>query len=92
VGQDTVLARIIRMVRQAQGSKAPIAGLADRISLYFVPSVMAFALLTGLSWYFIGGVDFTLALRFFIAVLVIDCPCALGLATPTAIMVGTGCF
>ncbi|MCL7488672.1 MAG: heavy metal translocating P-type ATPase [Desulfobulbaceae bacterium] len=90
VGQDTVLARIIRMVRQAQGSKAPIAGLADRISLYFVPSVMAFALVTGLSWYFIGGVDFTLALRFFIAVLVIACPCALGLATPTAIMVGTG--
>ncbi|GAB4342371.1 MAG: heavy metal translocating P-type ATPase [Desulfobulbaceae bacterium] len=90
VGQDTVLARIIRMVQQAQGSKAPIAGLADRISLYFVPSVMAFALVTGLSWYFIGGVAFTLALRFFIAVLVIACPCALGLATPTAIMVGTG--
>lgn len=90
VGQDTVLARIIRMVRQAQGSKAPIAGLADRISLYFVPSVMAIALLTGLAWYFIGEVDFTLALRFFIAVMVIACPCALGLATPTAIMVGTG--
>jgi Cu+-exporting ATPase len=90
VGQDTVVARIIKMVQQAQGSKAPIASLADRISLYFVPSVMAFALLTGLAWYFIGGVEFTLALRFFIAVLVIACPCALGLATPTAIMVGTG--
>ena len=90
VGQDTMLARIIRMVRQAQGSKAPIAGLADRISLYFVPTVMAMALLTGLAWYGIGGVEFTLALRFFIAVLVIACPCALGLATPTAIMVGTG--
>jgi len=90
VGQDTMLARIIRMVQQAQGSKAPIAGLADRISLYFVPSVMAFALVTGLAWYFIGSVPFTQALRFFIAVMVIACPCALGLATPTAIMVGTG--
>ncbi len=90
VGEDTTLSRIIRMVQQAQGSKAPIAGLADRISLYFVPSVMAFALCTGLAWYFIGGVPFTQALRFFIAVMVIACPCALGLATPTAIMVGTG--
>jgi Cu+-exporting ATPase len=90
VGQDTMLARIIRMVQQAQGSKAPIAGLADRISLYFVPAVMVFALLTGLLWYFAGDAPFAQALRFFIAVLVIACPCALGLATPTAIMVGTG--
>jgi len=90
VGQDTMLARIIRMVQQAQGSKAPIAGLADRISLYFVPTVMLFALLTGLLWYFVGDAPFAQALRFFIAVLVIACPCALGLATPTAIMVGTG--
>jgi len=90
VGQDTMLSRIIRMVQQAQGSKAPIAGMADRISLYFVPSVMAFALVTGLAWYFVGGLPFTQALRFFIAVMVIACPCALGLATPTAIMVGTG--
>ncbi len=89
-GEDTVLARIIRMVEQAQGTKPSIASLADRISLYFVPIVMAIALLTGLSWYFIGGVEFTLALRFFIAVLVIACPCAMGLATPTSIMVGTG--
>ncbi|MBU0485895.1 MAG: heavy metal translocating P-type ATPase [Proteobacteria bacterium] len=90
VGQDTVLARIVKMVREAQGSKAPIANLADRISLYFVPIVMAIALLAGLSWYFIGSVDFTFALRIFIAVMVIACPCAMGLATPTSIMVGTG--
>ena len=90
VGQDTMLARIIRMVQQAQGSKAPIAGLADRISLYFVPAVMVLAVVTGLLWYFAGDAPFPQALRFFIAVLVIACPCALGLATPTAIMVGTG--
>lgn len=89
-GENTVLSRIVKMVQEAQGSKAPIASLADRISLYFVPIVMLFALLTGLSWYFIGGVEFSLALRFFIAVLVIACPCAMGLATPTSIMVGTG--
>ncbi|RZW26042.1 MAG: copper-translocating P-type ATPase, partial [Desulfobulbaceae bacterium] len=89
-GEHTVLARIIKMVGQAQGSKPPIASLADRISLYFVPTVMTIAMLTGLSWYFIGGVEFSMALRFFIAVLVIACPCAMGLATPTSIMVGTG--
>jgi Cu+-exporting ATPase len=90
VGQDTMLARIVRTVQEAQGSKAPIAGMADRISLYFVPVVMVVAVLTGLAWYFLGGVDFAAALRFFIAVLVIACPCAMGLATPTSIMVGTG--
>ena len=90
VGQDTVLARIIKMVREAQGSKAPIANLADRISLYFVPIVMVIATLSGLAWYFIGGAPFPFALRIFIAVLVIACPCAMGLATPTSIMVGTG--
>ena len=89
-GEHTVLARIIKMVGQAQGSKPPIASLADQISLYFVPLVMAIATLTGLCWYFIGGVEFSMALRFFIAVLVIACPCAMGLATPTSIMVGTG--
>lgn len=89
-GENTMLARIIRMVQDAQGSKAPIAGMADRISLYFVPIVMALAICTGLAWYFIGGVSFALALRFFIAVMVIACPCAMGLATPTSIMVGTG--
>lgn len=90
VGQDTVLARIIKMVREAQGSKAPIANLADRISLYFVPIVMVIATLSGLAWYFIGDAPFPFALRIFIAVLVIACPCAMGLATPTSIMVGTG--
>jgi Cu+-exporting ATPase len=90
VGQDTMLNRIIRMVQDAQGSKAPIANLADRISLYFVPAVMAVATVAGLSWYFIGQADFTFALRIFIAVMVIACPCAMGLATPTSIMVGTG--
>ena len=90
VGQDTVLARIITMVREAQGSKAPIANLADRISLYFVPTVIVLAILAGLAWYFIGQAEFPFALRIFIAVLVIACPCAMGLATPTSIMVGTG--
>jgi Cu+-exporting ATPase len=90
VGQHTVLSRIIRMVQEAQGSKAPIANLADRISLYFVPAVMILALLSGLAWYFIGQADFSFALRIFIAVMVIACPCAMGLATPTSIMVGTG--
>ncbi|MDX1776408.1 MAG: heavy metal translocating P-type ATPase, partial [Desulfobulbales bacterium] len=80
----------IKMVRDAQGSKAPIASLADRISLYFVPTVMVIAMLAGLAWYFIGGAPFSFALRIFIAVLVIACPCAMGLATPTSIMVGTG--
>ncbi len=90
VGQDTMLSRIVRMVQEAQGSKAPIAGMADRISLYFVPIVMSIAVLTGLAWYFMGGADFSTSLRFFIAVMVIACPCAMGLATPTSIMVGTG--
>lgn len=90
VGQDTVLARIIRLVQEAQGTKAPIANLADRISLYFVPTVITIASLSGLAWYFIGATDFSFALRIFIAVLVIACPCAMGLATPTSIMVGTG--
>ncbi len=90
VGQETMLSRIIKMVQDAQGSKAPIANMADRISLYFVPVVMVIALISGLSWFFIGGMDFSFSLRMFIAVLVIACPCAMGLATPTSIMVGTG--
>ncbi len=90
VGEDTTLARIIRLVQQAQGSKAPIAGLADTISYYFVPTVMTIAVLSGLAWYFMGSAEFGFALRVTIAVLVIACPCALGLATPTSIMVGTG--
>ena len=90
VGKDTALAQIIKLVEDAQGSKAPIARLADVISGYFVPIVMILSILAGLGWFFIGGESATFALTIFISVLVIACPCALGLATPTAIMVGTG--
>lgn len=88
-GKDTVLARIIRLVEEAQGSKAPIQRLADVISSYFVPSVLGIALLTFIVWFIVTG-DFARSLVNFTSVLVIACPCALGLATPTAIMVGTG--
>lgn len=90
VGQDTMLSQIVRMVQDAQGSKAPIAKLADIISGYFVPIVMVLALVSGLFWYFVMGQPLDFALTIFISVLIIACPCALGLATPTAIMVGTG--
>lgn len=90
VGADTTLAQIVRLVEEAQGSKAPIAALADKIALYFVPIVLALASLAGLGWYFLAGQSLSFSLSIFIAVLVIACPCALGLATPTAIMVGTG--
>ncbi len=90
VGADTVLARMARLVWEAQSSKAPISNLADRISLYFVPVVLALALVSGALWYFAEGQDFGFALRIAIAVLVVACPCAMGLATPTSIMVGTG--
>ena len=89
VGSDTALAQIIKLVEQAQGSKAPIAKLADMVAGYFVPAVIAIAVASGIAW-FIGTGDFKFALTIFISVLVIACPCALGLATPTAIMVGTG--
>ncbi len=89
VGEDTALAQIVRMVRDAQGSKAPIAKLADKVSGIFVPVVFSIASLSALAW-LIAGRDIEFALTIFISVLVIACPCALGLATPTAIMVGTG--
>lgn len=89
VGADTALAHIIQLVEDAQGSKAPIAKLADTVSGIFVPTVFGIAVVTFIAWMIING-DFVLALRAFISVLVIACPCALGLATPTAIMVGTG--
>ena len=89
VGEHTVLAGIIRLVGEAQGAKAPVQRLADRISAIFVPVVCAIALVTFGGWWWASG-DFTLALINAVAVLVIACPCALGLATPTAIMVGTG--
>ena len=90
VGSDTTLAQIVRLVEEAQGSKAPIAALADKISLYFVPIVLGLATLSALGWYFLAGESLGFSLSIFVAVLVIACPCALGLATPTAIMVGTG--
>lgn len=89
IGSDTALAQIIKLVEDAQGSKAPIAQMADIVSGYFVPVVCVIAVLAGIGWY-IGTGNIELALTIFTAVLVIACPCALGLATPTAIMVGTG--
>lgn len=89
VGKDTTLAQIIKLVEDAQGTKAPIAKMADIISGYFVPIVMAIAIIAGIAWY-LSGQSVVFSLTIFIAVLVIACPCALGLATPTAIMVGTG--
>ncbi len=89
VGKDTALAQIVKLVEDAQGSKAPIARLADVISSYFVPIVIIIAIIAGLAW-LISGQSAVFSLTIFIAVLVIACPCALGLATPTAIMVGTG--
>lgn len=91
VGKETALGQIIRLVEEAQGSKAPIQRLADKVASIFVPTVMSLALLTFVAWYLLGPrPSFTLALMNFIAVLIIACPCSLGLATPTAIMVGTG--
>ena len=89
VGQDTTFSQIIRLVEEASSSKAPIARMADKIAGIFVPTVMGIALLTGIVWLLIGA-EFEFALSCAIAVLVISCPCALGLATPVAIMVGTG--
>ena len=90
VGSETTLSQIIRLVEDAQGSKAPIQAVADKISAWFVPVVIVLAVLTFLVWYFALGATLSFALMAFTAVIVIACPCALGLATPTAIMVGTG--
>ena len=90
IGAETALAQIIKLVEDAQGSKAPIAALADRVAGVFVPTVCLIALLSGAAWFIGTGGDVKFALTIFISVLVIACPCALGLATPTAIMVGTG--
>ncbi|MGT2636369.1 heavy metal translocating P-type ATPase [Streptococcus ratti] len=90
VGSETLLSQIIKLVEDAQQTKAPIAKIADKVSAVFVPVIIAIALLTGLFWYFVMGQDFTFSMTVSVAVLVIACPCALGLATPTAIMVGTG--
>lgn len=90
IGKDTLLSQIIKLVEDAQQTKAPIAKIADQVSAVFVPVVMAIAFVSGLFWYFIMGQTFTFAMTVAVSVLVIACPCALGLATPTAIMVGTG--
>ncbi len=90
VGSETTLAQIIRLIEDAQGSKAPIQGFADKISAWFVPIVIGLAIAAFLVWYFIAGAGLTFALMAFTAVIVIACPCALGLATPTSLMVGTG--
>lgn len=98
VGKDTMISKIIKLVENAQGSKAPIAKIADRISAYFVPIVMLIAVIAGTTWYYLGSKGIVeindtpaiFSLTIFISVMVIACPCSLGLATPTAIMVGTG--
>ena len=89
IGKNTVLSQIIKLVEEAQGSKAQISRMADIVAAYFVPIVIGIAIITGIAW-FLSGSGLVTALSFFIAVLVIACPCALGLATPTSIMVGTG--
>ncbi|MFA7686019.1 MAG: heavy metal translocating P-type ATPase [Candidatus Gracilibacteria bacterium] len=90
VGNDTALAQIIRLIEEAQGSKAPIQAFADKVSAKFVPVVLIIAALTFVIWFFVMGATLTFSLMAFTSVIVIACPCALGLATPTAIMVGTG--
>lgn len=90
VGATTMLARIIQFVEEAQGSKAPIQAFADRVSAWFVPAVLIIAIVSFLAWFFLLGAGLTTSLMIFTAVIVIACPCALGLATPTALMVGTG--
>jgi Cu2+-exporting ATPase len=91
VGRETVLAQIIRMVQEAQGSKAPVQRIVDKVTAVFVPTVLAIAILTFMVWMIVGGVDdFSYAMLSAVSVLVVACPCALGLATPTALMVGIG--
>ncbi|MCR4256254.1 MAG: heavy metal translocating P-type ATPase [Candidatus Uhrbacteria bacterium] len=90
VGSETALAQIIRLIEDAQGSKAPIQAHADRISAWFVPAVIGLAILAFVVWYFLLGASLSFALLAFVSVIVIACPCALGLGTPTAVMVGTG--
>ena len=90
MGKDTVLAQIIKLVEDAQGSKPPVQKIADVAVSYFIPVVLIIALAAFISWYFIAGSSLLFALTAFISVLVVACPCALGLATPTAVTVGVG--
>ena len=90
IGANTALSQIVKLIEDAQGSKAPIQAVADKISSIFVPVVIGIAILTFIVWYFLLSATLTYSLLAFVAVIVIACPCALGLATPTSIMVGTG--
>jgi P-type Cu+ transporter len=90
VGQDSVLSQIAKLVEEAQVGKAPLQRLADRVSAYFVPSVILIATVSGLFWYFVAGIGLAFSLLAFVSVVIIACPCALGLATPAALLVGTG--
>src|SRR6266446_2024611 len=90
VGQDTVLSQIVKLVEEAQVGKAPLQRLADRVSAYFVPSVILIATASGLLWYFVGRIGLAYSLLAFVSVVIIACPCALGIATPAALLVGTG--
>jgi len=90
VGQDTVLSQIAKLVEEAQVGKAPLQRLADRVSAYFVPAVILIATASGLFWYFVAGIGLTFSLLAFVSVVIIACPCALGIATPAALLVGTG--
>ncbi len=88
VGQDTVLSQIVKLVEEAQVGKAPLQRLADRVSAYFVPAVILIATASGLLWYFVGGIGLAFSILAFVSVIVIACPCALGIATPAALLVG----
>src|SRR5215210_4580039 len=90
VGQDTVLSQIITLVEEARTGKAQMQKMVDQVAKYFVPAILSIALGIGLGWYFIGGIGFTYSLLAFVSVIIIACPCALGIATPAALMIGTG--
>lgn len=90
IGQDTVLSQIITLVEEARTGKAPMQRMADQVSKYFVPAIIAIAIAAGLGWYFIGGIGLTFSILAFVSVMIIACPCALGIATPAALMMGSG--
>lgn len=90
VGQDTVLSQIISLVQEARAGRAPMQRMADRVAKYFVPSVVMVAIASALAWYFVGGIGLTFSVLAFVSVIIIACPCALGIATPAALMMGTG--
>jgi Cu+-exporting ATPase len=90
VGMDTVLSQIISLVEQARTGKAPMQRMADQVSKYFVPAVVIIAIASGLAWYFLGGIGLTFSVLAFVSVIIIACPCALGIATPAALMMGAG--